>query len=78
MALAELERRIRHDQILCVNIHFHGGFEVHVRRSDSDGFECAQQRHETLEAALNEHFGAVTSVLPAPSLDLDDTDDLLV
>lgn len=59
MTLDELERRMRLEGTLAVNIHLIDGlFRVHVRQSASVGFSCAQRGHATMASALREHFPA--------------------
>lgn len=57
MDIGEIERLFRDKGIVAFNMHFHGGkFRLQVKRSDSDGFRCAQRDHATFEAAVLEHF----------------------
>jgi hypothetical protein len=63
MTLADLEKQMRVDGTVAVNIQCDGaGFRVHVRRSLNQGFDCAQRRHDTISAALDEHFGTNTDL----------------
>lgn len=63
MTLDDLDKRIREDGVLAVNIQYGGGqFRVHVRQSSSFGFTCAQKGHASLGAALIEHFKSQTDL----------------
>ncbi len=57
MNLDDLDRYIRENRILALNIQFDAdGFRVHVRPSLDRGFACAQKSHERLADALREHM----------------------
>lgn len=73
ISFEDLEVAMRANGIIACNIQFKEGcFQTHIRRSPDEGFICAQKRHQTLAAAVGEHF------LWSPVVSVTDLSELLV
>lgn len=69
----DLEAAMRAAGIIACNIQFKEGcFQAHIRRSLDEGFICAQKQHQTITAAVGEHF------LWSPVVSVTDLSELLV